>query len=102
MVGKEHTVSQGRGTNLLYFGSIAKLQPDEYVAKLKERYGFESQNDAYEHDLARELIIVSQIAVRKFHLFRLAMAWTFAGITTPVGILVYAFFFDPTRKQPKA
>ena len=102
MISKELSNVVGKGTNLLYFGSIAKLNPDIYVELLKEKYAFQSENEAYERDLARELIIVCQIAVRKFKLFKLAMAWTFAGITTPVGIFVYAFFFDPTRKQPKA
>ena len=102
MISQVQTSSAGKGTNLLYFGSIAKLSPEDYVDRLNKVYGFTSDNAAYERDLARELIIVCQIAVRKFKLFKLAMAWTFAGITTPLGILVYLFFFEPSRKQPKA
>lgn len=80
--------------NLLYFGTIANFLPDEYINKLKNKYGFEDERNEYLHDVAEQTIIMAQISISKFKLFNTALKWTVAGIATPISYLVYEFFFD--------
>ncbi|ODS34918.1 hypothetical protein BEH94_02490 [Candidatus Altiarchaeales archaeon WOR_SM1_SCG] len=84
--------------NLLFIGTISHMTPKTYIEKLKEKYNLESTNENLEIDLARQLIIISQITARKFNLFNIALCFTFAGIFTPLGFLIHHHFFNPNKK----
>ena len=66
---------------------------------INKRYGFDLLGNAIEHDLAKQAVIVSQIAVRKFKKFNIALALTFAGILTPASVAVYLMFFNPNKNK---
>ena len=75
--------------NLLFFATLARMTQNELIKKLKTQYRCESSNEDHEKDLARQVIITSQIAARKFKLFNIAMAFTFSGLLTPLSLIVY-------------
>ena len=84
--------------NLLYFGTIAKYTPEQLISNLTEKYGFISINQQFDIDLARQVIIISQITKRKFKLFNIAMVFTLASL--PPGIILYWVFekwFNPNK-----
>lgn len=76
----------------LFFATFARMRPDDLIRKLKTEYDCEPSNTNYEMDLARQVIITSQIALRKFKFFNIAIAFTLAGLLTPISILVYKGF----------
>lgn len=94
---KERDLKLNKSDNLLFFGTIAHLEPKEYLEKVKSKYQLESINDSYEYDLARQIVISSQIAARKYQLFNRATLWTLGGILTPLSIIIYKIFYDPNR-----
>jgi hypothetical protein len=94
---KESEVKLTKNDNLLFFGTIAHLTPDELLDKLKSKYNLKSENENYEKDLAKQAVIMSQIAVRKYEFFNSAIAWTFAGIATPLSVLFFKIFYDPNK-----
>jgi hypothetical protein len=75
--------------NLLYFATVAHMTDSDLLEKISAHYSCISDNENYERDLAKQAIITSQIASRKFKLYNLAIGYTFAGIATPLSILVY-------------
>jgi hypothetical protein len=91
------SISLPRNNNLLYFATLAHMTDDELIEKLKTQYGCESVNPNHETDLARQVIIVSQIAARKFKLFNTAIAFTFSGLLTPISLIIYKAFLDHDR-----
>ena len=84
--------------NFLFFGTIARLTPEKFLSGLKEKYELISSNPELEFDHARQLIIVSQIASRKFTRFNFALAFTIMSLITPVGYLIYYYGYDPNRQ----
>jgi hypothetical protein len=62
---------------------------DDLIEKLKIQYQCESSNNNHEKDLARQVIITSQIAARKFKLFNVAIAFTICGLLTPLSLIIY-------------
>ena len=85
--------------NPLFFGKVSQMKPKELVENLIKRYDLkEDETGKYEDDMAKQCIIMGQIALRKFKLFNLAFLWTIAGITTPIGALIYALFYNPNKK----
>jgi len=94
---KENDVLLTKSDNLMFFGTVAHLTPDTLCENLKTKYGVKSENENYEKDLAKQSVIMSQIAVRKFKYFNIAILWTFAGIATPLSILFFKIFSDPNK-----
>ena len=87
-------ISLPKNDNILYFATVAHMTHEELLNKLKSEYNVSSENANLEKDLARQAIIVSQIAARKFRLFNIAISFTFAGIATPISIIMYKVFLD--------
>ncbi len=83
--------------NLLFFGQIASTKPDEYLQAFVNRYAIKSEHPAYEQDLARQTVIVSQIALRKMNYFKVACLITLTGIGTPLALIAYLIFSDPNK-----
>lgn len=75
--------------NLLYFGTIANYSHVDYLNIIKTNYGFDENQSIYHHDLAKQIIINSQISLRKFNLFNTAIKWTMAGIATPLSLIIF-------------
>lgn len=86
-----------KSDNLLYFATLAHMSHDELIKKLRDTYDCEAANANHEKDLARQVIITSQIAARKFKLFNLGISFTFSGLLTPVSLLVYKAFLDQDK-----
>jgi hypothetical protein len=91
---KPHEISLPKNDNPLFFATVAHMTYEELLEKLRVEYGCTRENEHYERDLARQAIITSQIASRKFKLFNVAIGFTFCGITTPLSILIYKLFLD--------
>jgi len=94
MKHKPHDVSLTRSDNVLFFGCIALLTDEELVSKIKQLYNLETVNATYERDLAKQLVIISQITARKFKLFNTAIKIMFFGLLTPLSILIYYVFLN--------
>ena len=86
---KKNEISLTESDDVLFFETIAYLTEFALVEKIKYLYELESINANYEYDLARQLVITSQIVVRKFHLFNLALKLMLFGLLTPVSIIIY-------------
>jgi hypothetical protein len=97
MKHKETEVETFSSDNILFFGRIAQIKSDVFLEEFKRRYNLTSVNAAYETDLARQVVIVSQIALRKMKLFKIAINFTLAGIATPITVIFYKLFFDPNK-----
>ncbi|MEN9684540.1 MAG: hypothetical protein RLZZ28_326 [Bacteroidota bacterium] len=80
--------------NPLFFATVAHMTHEELIAKLTSYYGCVSESAGYETDLAKQAIITSQIASRKYKLFNIAIGFTFSGIATPVSILFYLLLLN--------
>jgi hypothetical protein len=85
--------------NPLFFGKVSQMKPSELVDLLKQRYKLAEETGDYECDLARQAIIMAQIALRKFKLFNKAFFWTIAGVTTPLGAIAFEVFFNPNNNK---
>lgn len=94
---KNHEISLPKNDNLLYFATVAHMTHEELLDKLKSEYNCISENANVEKDLARQAVIVSQIAARKFKLFNVAIGFTFSGLLTPISIIIYKTFLDHDR-----
>ncbi|MFB9984540.1 Pycsar system effector family protein [Mesorhizobium kowhaii] len=65
----------GGATNLLYFGDIAELAPEEFGGAARKRYfpkEDQSATDDYLDDLALQVAVQARIANRKFRTFNAA------------------------------
>ncbi len=85
--------------NPLFFATLATMTHEELIYKIKNQYQCESSNPDHENDLARQVIITSQIAARKFRLFNLALAFTFSGILTPLCLIFYKIYLGPAGNK---
>lgn len=91
---KANDISINKNDNLLFYATFANMTPSELINKINENYQCESKNANYENDIAKQVIITSQIAYRKFKLYNLAIGFTFSGILTPLSLIIYKLFFD--------
>jgi hypothetical protein len=91
---KSYEINLTKNDNLLYFATVAHMTDTDLLEKISLNYGCISDNENYERDLAKQAIITSQIASRKFKLYNLAIGFAFAGIATPVSIVVYKLIID--------
>ncbi len=80
--------------NPLFFATIAHMTHEELLENLKLSYGCIEENAKYERDLAKQAVITSQIASRKFKLFNVAIGFTICGVFTPISIIIYKLFLD--------
>jgi hypothetical protein len=94
---KTYEINLTKNDNPLYFATVAHLTDTDLLDKISSLYSCISDNENYERDLAKQAIITSQIASRKFKLYNLAIGFTFAGIATPVSILVYKLIIDSDK-----
>lgn len=83
--------------NLLFFGKIASMKPSDFLHEFTKKYNFISENEIYEKDLCRQIVIVSQIALRKMKFFKIACFFTLAGIATPISLIAYKLFSDHNK-----
>jgi hypothetical protein len=72
--------------NYYYFKYVAHLSEKELLDGIRENYDHKSENELMEQDLANQIIILAKIASKKFHYFNVAMYFTIAAITTPIGL----------------
>ncbi len=91
---KSHEINLTKNDNLLYFATVAHMNDIDLLEKISSIYGFTTENENYERDLAKQAIITSQIASRKFKLYNRAIGFTFAGIATPMSIIVYKLIIE--------
>lgn len=72
-----HHKPESDARNLLYFGDIARMKPEQYGQRVRERY-YPPENTSYTEryfdDLTIQISVQSQIADRKFKAFTRA-AW---------------------------
>lgn len=84
--------------NLLFYGDIAKYNPEKYMEKLyKQAMKDLDEIDAYEEDIAEQVIINSRIALRKYKLFNVALWLNVIVGLTPVGALILLGIIKLTR-----
>lgn len=83
-----------KNDNLLFYATIAQLTHDELIRIIKTKYECKGSNENHEIDLARQAIITSQIACRKFNLFNVAIGFTFTGVLTPLSLIIYKIYLD--------
>ncbi|HLP50021.1 MAG TPA: Pycsar system effector family protein [Chitinophagales bacterium] len=95
LIHRQVDVKLAKSDNLLFFGSIAQLSPEDLLKKLSSRYGLKSENENYEKDLAKQIVITAQIAAKKYSIFNTAITWTFIGIATPFSFLLFKIFYNP-------
>jgi hypothetical protein len=71
--------------NLVFYGDIAIHDPPTYLRALYNQVGPElDHTDPFEADLAEQVIINSRIALKKYHLFSLAVWLDVTALLTPV------------------
>ncbi|MOA03447.1 hypothetical protein D3C78_1229560 [compost metagenome] len=92
-----NNISLHQNDNLLFFATLAHMKHEELIDKLKSQYDCIGSNANHEKDLARQVIITSQIAARKFKLFNTAIAFTFCGILTPFSLLIHKSYLDQDK-----
>ncbi|MEW8359705.1 MAG: Pycsar system effector family protein [Candidatus Thiodiazotropha sp.] len=79
------TGKPNKDDNILFFLDAAKYTTSEFLIKLAQSKGIES-NDFSEHDhfYAEQIISNSQIALKKYKLFNAAIWLTITAIFTPI------------------
>jgi hypothetical protein len=93
----KHTTNNVRmyqSDNLMFYATLACYEPDTLIAKLEHEYGCISSGTRQENDIARQVIITSQIANRKFKYFNTAIAFTISGLISPILWFIYKFFLN--------
>ena len=84
-------VSRKKTDNLLFYGDIARFEPEKYLASLYQANGVKDHEySKFEIDFATQIIVNSQISVRKYKFFQAAILLTLSGIVTPIiAFIVY-------------
>lgn len=86
--------------NLLFYGDIAHYEPKHYLRCLYKQQGeYIISTMPLEVDYARQIVVNSRIALRKYHLFTAALWLLLSAFFTP--ILVALFYFCIQRRQGK-
>ncbi len=94
---KELEIENHNSHNLLYFGTVANKNPQELLEAIQQKYKIEESVNEYHKDLAKQAIVISQIALRKFKLFNSAFIFTVCAIATPISVLIFLIFFNPNK-----
>lgn len=75
--------------NLLFYGDIAKYDPQRYLLLLHNQVTKDTPEiDLYEEDIAEQIIVNSRIALRKFRLFNMALWLNVVAGLTPIGAII--------------
>ena len=83
----KRTVGSG-SLNLIYFGTIASLDPDEYLLHLSRALGIDvGSSSDLDRQYAQQIVVNSRIAVAKYRMFTAAVWLDFLGIIPPLAIL---------------
>ena len=94
---KELEIENHNSHNLLYFGTVANKTPEELLEAIRNKYQIEELSTEYFKDLAKQSIIVSQIALRKFKFFNAAFIFTICAIATPLSAVDFLLFYNPNK-----
>lgn len=87
--------SKAETDNVWFFGHIAHMGLEIFLAKLWEKSAFPGAPSQLERDLAQQIVVNSKIAARKYEMFRISLWLSLGGIVTPIGaLLLYWFFID--------
>jgi len=71
--------------NLVFYGHISGYDPPAYVKALHHQSGNVVKTvDPFEEDLAEQAIINSRIALKKYHLFNIALWLDVTAVLTPL------------------
>lgn len=84
-----NNVPMYQSDNLMFYATLACYEPAQLIAKLEAEYGCISSETKQENDIARQVIITSQIASRKFKFFNIAIAFTISGLLSPIVWIIY-------------
>lgn len=86
--------------NLLFYGDIAHYEPTYYLRCLYKQQGEHVISTMpLEVDYARQIVVNSRIALRKYHLFTAALWLLLSAFFAP--ILVVLFYIYVQRRQRK-
>ena len=85
---KHHRRARSGPLNLLFYGDVATLDPEEYMAALRAEFG-ESAACPLEIEYARQIVDISRVALRKYRWFRIAAVVTMSSILTPLPVLLF-------------
>lgn len=83
-LGKHHQDPE-RKKSLLYFGDVSTFEPAAYRERVNERYRppeDHSATQSYLDDLAVQVVVVSQIAARKFRIFNISACLVGLGLVS--------------------
>lgn len=81
---------KGTSLNLLYFGSIAALEPDDLISGLSATDELHTRAPSkLDWQYAQQIVNNSRIAVTKYRLFTLAVWIDLFGIALPIAVIVF-------------
>jgi hypothetical protein len=80
--------------NLMFYATLACYDSASLILKLENEYGCVSSGTRKEEDIARQVIISSQIANRKFKYFNNAIFFTISGLVSPIVWVIYKLGFN--------
>jgi len=91
-VDKVRRKNKSKDLNLTFYGDIAQFDSTEqYINKTKELYFDKKDNVSRQaHDLAAEVLINSQITVRKYNWFKIALKIDFAALAFAMILFIAA------------
>lgn len=94
---KELELVNHKSKNLLFFGTVANYSCEEYINELRSKYNLKEKPTKYDEDLASQVVINAQIALRKFQLFNYAFKFTISALLSPLGLIIYLLAFDNNK-----
>ncbi len=79
--------------SVLFYGHIAECNPKSYLRELYTKNRLVTEEIApLEIDYAAQIVVNSQIAVRKYQLFSLAVYFTITALASPIFTLLLIFY----------
>lgn len=88
------TINEVSELNLLFFGHICKLTPQEFLEGFYKKYAREKAYDyctAYEKDLANQIVVNSEIVMKKYRLFNISITLLLVGLLFSIfGFIIIA------------
>ncbi len=73
--------------NLYFFGSLSKLNENEFKSELQKSYP-NYQFNRIDEDIINQIIVNSNIATKKYKLFKIAVWFTTIGLVLPMLYLI--------------
>lgn len=93
----KHTTNNSpmhQSDNLMFYATLACYDATSLIIKLENEYGCVGSGTRKEDDIARQVIITSQIANRKFKYFNNAIFFTISGLVSPMVWIIYKHSFN--------